>query len=100
MTSPTSTSTTTSTAPDPHGLPDLRGLTESEKWRVEIATAQATSYVWGRQDAGESEHDTGYSVEFGRVYGNHVRAYLREQIGVKYNIASAFDLWRKTGQIS
>lgn len=67
---------------------------------VDIARAQATAYVWGRQDAGESLRDTGYSIDFGEAYAEHVRQYNEGKIGMRMNIQSAFNNWRQFGEIS
>lgn len=56
------------------------------------------TYVWGRQDAGESAHDTDAAIAFGAAYGRHTYRY---RIGHHYcttNIARAYDAWR-TGDL-
>jgi len=61
---------------------------------IEIARAQATAYVWGRQDAGEAEKDTGFSLDFGRHYAELKRAYLEGKSGYLPNIQGAYESWR------
>jgi hypothetical protein len=72
----------------------------SNELAAEIARAQATAYVWGRQDAGESGRDTGYSISFGEAYAARKRAYLTEQACFMPNIEAAFTEWRDTGRIA
>lgn len=80
---------------------DLPELSHAYQRRaVEDATAQATAYVWGRQDAGESARDTGYSIDFGAAYGRRRHLYECQATGFMPNIASAFEQWRDTGTIS
>jgi hypothetical protein len=67
---------------------------------VELAAYQATGYVWGRQDAGESTKDTLRSIEFGRAYGARKRAYLEERAWFMPNIRDAFEEWTRTGTIA
>lgn len=69
---------------------------------VEYARGQATAYVWGRQDAGESVKDTGYSVEFGEAYAERKRKYETPNngVGMMPNIQAAFEEWRDTGTIA
>lgn len=61
--------------------------------QVEIARAQATAYVWGRQDAGESNRDTGFSLDFGRYYADLKRDYLEGKPGHLPNIQGAYEKW-------
>lgn len=42
------------------GTPDTR--------EIAIKRGMAMAYVWGRQDAGDSQRDTGYSQAFASVY--------------------------------
>lgn len=67
-----------------------QALSERRQIAVEIAQAQAISYVWGRQDAGEDMKDTGFSIDFGRAYALHVCWYESQQICYRRNIESAF----------
>lgn len=67
---------------------------------VEIARAHAAGYVWGRQDAGESGHDTGYSIAFGDAYAQAEKEYLAGDRGMMPCIERAFNEWRATGQIT
>lgn len=62
---------------------------------VTILESQAVSYVWGRQDAGESARDTGYSIEFGRAYGMHAARYEAQKVCYRNNIQTAFERWSK-----
>ena len=61
---------------------------------IEIAKCQATAYVWGRQDAGESSRDTGYSLDFGQHYAELKRSYLEGKSGYLPSIETAFTKWR------
>lgn len=62
---------------------------------VEIARAQAAAYVWGRQDAGESNRDTGYSLDFGNAYAERKRAYLEGSTGYLPNLETAYLDWKQ-----
>ena len=62
--------------------------------KIDIAGAQATSYVWGRQDAGEAG-STGYSLDFGRHYAERVRAFYGGTAGPGLgNIEREYLAWR------
>lgn len=78
---------------------DVSDLTTGQATRVNTAQAQATAYVWGRQDAGESAHDTGYSIDFGNVYAARMKKYVTEGTHFMPNIQAAFVEWRDTGEI-
>jgi len=67
---------------------------------VEIAQAQAASYVWGRQDAGESASDTGYSIEFAAAFAERRRQYDAGESGFMPNLERAFTMWRDTRKIT
>lgn len=73
-------------------------LTDRESAR--IAHAQACAYVWGRQDAGESGKDTGYSLDFADAFRARRRLYDDEKVCFMPNLESAFKEWRDTGKIS
>lgn len=75
-------------------------LTPAQALTVEVARAQATGYVWGRQDAGESGRDTGYSLDFGEAYAAVKRAYVTEQRHSCPPIQSAFNEWRESRRIT
>jgi hypothetical protein len=62
---------------------------------AEMARGQAMAYIWGRQDAGESARDTGYSGVFGAVYA--VADYLTN--GYADSIQSAYHEWHATGRL-
>lgn len=62
--------------------------------QAEIARAQGVAYVWGRQDAGESPRDTGYSVAFGEAYGEHVRAFEEGRTHFRMCHERFFEEWR------
>ena len=81
-------------------MAEVRELTTDEATRVNVAKAQATAYVWGRQDAGESDRDTGYSIDFGNAYAERVRLFVTEGTHFLPNIQSAFIEWRDTGKIA
>jgi hypothetical protein len=80
-------------------MADVKELTTEQKTRIDTARAQATAYVWGRQDAGESTRDTGYSVDFGNAYSFRMRQYVTEEKFFMPNIQGAFVEWRDTGTI-
>lgn len=63
--------------------------------RAETHRLQAMAYVWGRQDAGESTHDSGYSHAFGAVYA--LADYLSD--GYAGNLIGAHHEWRETGRL-
>jgi hypothetical protein len=65
---------------------------------LDIARAQAAGYVWGRQDAGESDRDTGYSIDFANWYAEQKRAYLEEETHSLPNLQSAYEEWRRLQQ--
>lgn len=67
---------------------------ESVRKQVEILAAQATGYVWGRQDAGESARDTGYSADFGYAYGIHAAEYALGLSSSRRNIQDAFNRFK------
>lgn len=69
-------------------------MTQDIERALEIARAAACAYVWGRQDAGESSRDTGYSMEFGEHYAARKRAYLTGESGYLPNIETCFIEWR------
>lgn len=60
-----------------------------------LARVSAMAYVWGRQDAGESARDTGYSDTFGRVYA------LTQRVtgGYAMPLQSAHHEWTETGRV-
>jgi hypothetical protein len=75
-------------------------LTKSERYAATsalIAEHKAMTYVWGRQDAGESEHDTDISIAFGAAYGRHAYRYRIGDHHCMINIARAYDAWRTGG---
>lgn len=76
------------------------GLTTAQVLAVEVAQAQATGYVWGRQDAGESGRDTGYSLDFGKAYGAAKLEYVTERRFMLPPIQAAFNEWRESGVIT
>jgi hypothetical protein len=65
------------------------------KHALDIARAQAAAYVWGRQDAGESDRDTGYSIDFANWWAARKLAYLEQQAHFLPNLESAFLEWRR-----
>jgi hypothetical protein len=65
---------------------------------VQIARAQAAAYVWGRQDAGDSAKDTGYSLDFGNWYADRKRAYLEEKTHFLPSIQDAYAEWQQIRQ--
>lgn len=72
------------------------GVTGTARARhAEMSRAQAMAYVWGRQDAGESARDTGYSGVFGAVYA--VADYITN--GYADSIQSAYHEWHETGRL-
>lgn len=76
-------------------------LTEHERCMASaalIAEHKAMTYVWGRQDAGESERDTDVAIAFGAAYGRHAYRYRIGDHHCMNNIAWAYDAWR-TGDL-
>lgn len=73
----------------------LERVPEYRRIDVEILEAQAVSYVWGRQDAGESVRDTGWSTDFGHAYGLHAARFAASEICYRMNIERAFLRWRE-----
>ena len=63
---------------------------------VAIKRGSAMAYVWGRQDGGDSERDTGYSQAFASVYALAHR--LTDGYGVG-PLQSAHHEWTVTGRI-
>lgn len=55
----------------------------------------AMMYVWGRQDAGESEHDTGAAQRFGEWYGLSVFRFRMGEHHTYDNAERAYQEWRK-----
>jgi hypothetical protein len=78
----------------------LSALPERSRTTVDTLRAQATAYVWGRQDAGEGDRDTGISHEFADVYGRHAAAFTLELVGFRRNIQDAYDRWRSGGDLN
>lgn len=78
-------------------------LPEAQRRSIEYARGQACAYVWGRQDAGEAQHDTGYSLDFGEAFSTRKAAYivgLPGLSGMMPNLEDAFREWRVTGDIT
>lgn len=67
--------------------------------RVELAGSYAMTYVWGRQDAGESPRDSGEASRFSTDYAQHVRDYHEERRHSMLSLRNAYELWRATGRI-
>lgn len=66
---------------------------------AQISRAQATAYVWGRQDAGDGEFNCAPSLAFGEAFKAVSMLYLNEAIWSKPSIQGAFVEWRTTGRI-
>lgn len=66
---------------------------------VEEYRNQARAYVWGRQDAGEGEHDTAVSLLFSYVYAHHAARYLIGA-GFRHNLKDAFTIWQRGEDIN
>lgn len=66
---------------------------------VEIARAQAMAYVWGRQDAGESERDTGFSMAFAAAVAMVRELYETERTWCHRPLQDQFPEWRDTRMI-
>ena len=60
-----------------------------------IKRGMAMAYVWGRQDGGESEQDTGYSQAFASVYA------LANRLTGGYTgpLQSVYAQWHTTGRV-
>jgi len=78
----------------------LETLPERSRPVVDSLHLQAMTYVWGRQDAGDGERDTGVSQEFADAYGRHAAAHALELIGFRRNIQDAYDVWRSGSDIN
>lgn len=63
---------------------------------IAIKRGMAMAYVWGRQDGGDSERDTGYSQAFASVYALAHR--ITEGYGVG-PLQSAHHEWTVTGRV-
>lgn len=63
--------------------------------RIAVKRGMAMAYVWGRQDGGDSEHDTGYSQAFASVYA------LADRLtgGYAGNLQGAHHEWTETGRL-
>jgi hypothetical protein len=61
-----------------------------------VKRGMAMAYVWGRQDGGEGERDTGYSQAFASVYA--LASKITEGYGVG-PLQSAFHEWHDTGRV-
>jgi len=64
--------------------------------KTDEARAMGMAYVWGRQDAGESERDTGFSIHFGEAYALRAEAYNTERTWSMIPLQSAWDEWQAT----
>lgn len=66
---------------------------QAREWYVNARIASA--YIWGRQDAGDSDRDTGYSFTFGKVYA------MAQHITGQYfgPLQSAYHEWHETGRV-
>lgn len=53
----------------------------------------AAAYVWGRQDAGDSPRDTGYSIDFANWYADMAADYEAGRIGMLPSIQEAYGRW-------
>lgn len=71
----------------------VRELTEREVQAVRRAKESAQAYVWGRQDAGEGEHNTEVAMAFGEHYAGLKRDYLAERAYMLPNLARAWAVW-------
>jgi hypothetical protein len=75
-------------------------LSESDARTVDFLRGQAVSYVWGRQDAGESGRDTAYSNMFGYAYGIQAARFVLGEIGTRTTIENAFLSFRNYGAVA
>ena len=78
---------------------NMAGMAENRSNAVLVCRAQAISYVWGRQDAGESEHDTQVSIAFADAYGLHALEYETGRSGHRRMLRDAYARWVETGGI-
>jgi len=62
---------------------------------AEYARGEATAYIWGWQDAGGDGKDTGYSIAFGRMFGELKRLHMAEEVSGLGNIERTFQQWRE-----
>lgn len=63
--------------------------------RAETHRLQGMAYVWGRQDAGESTRDSGFSHTFGAAYA--LADYVTN--GYAGNLQGAHHEWHDTGRL-
>lgn len=70
-------------------------MTDAEKIEWHTLVRVGSAYVWGRQDAGESGQDTGFSLDFGKAYAmaQHITG------GYFGPLQSAFHEWHDTGRL-
>jgi hypothetical protein len=81
------------------GIRDLvQDLNPRLHLRLAEAHAQAIGYVWGRQDQG-LPGDTADALTFGRIYAEHVHAYMTEKRFNQLNIRDAFESFSRDGVI-
>lgn len=66
---------------------------QAREWYVNARIGAA--YIWGRQDAGDSDRETGYSFTFGQVYA------MAQHITGQYfgPLQSAYHEWHDTGRV-
>lgn len=78
----------------------LRRMSPHSAREVNELTAQATSYVWGFQDATGGPQDTNEPWRFGMAYGRHAAEMTLEVCCWRQSIPSAFRSWRANGNVS
>ena len=61
---------------------------------VDSLFAQAISYVWGREDAGDQILDASWGWNFAMAYGKHAAAFASEMISHRHPLAEAYRMFQ------
>lgn len=70
-------------------------LSVSAQTTVNELHGQATSYVWGWQDAGGDPYDSADATAFGIAYGLYAAMFAAQKIHSRSPIKDAYGWWRK-----
>jgi hypothetical protein len=71
------------------------GITTEQAREWSLQARMGSAYIWGRQDAGDSDRDTGYSYTFGQVYA--MAWHITEGYGGP--LQSVYHEWHETGRV-
>lgn len=74
-------------------LSDLADRAGSDNYNL------ALGYVWGRQDAGEGEHDSGVAIRFAQVFGEVCALYAAGRLPYRQNVSRAWENWQRQGDV-